>query len=220
MHFFPGNILAALLRQQDAEFIPDIQHSLLLSLVNSDYRAFSSVYLHIAFLFQHGICLIHRMHINTNGVGKLSHTGKYIPLMKTVGSDSQNDLVPQLNIQCLITAEINLYIHIQYASLFFLCFFCYIYSITVSTSCQPFSSDAGACRSSLFQSIPYKDYGKKPTENWSIETFWSDEEKESLGIKEKDNIMSLDEFNGYISSLIDDIKDYQEAIKCLNMDMS
>nr|DAP63517.1 MAG TPA: hypothetical protein [Caudoviricetes sp.] len=165
MHFFPGNILAARLRQQDPEFIPDIQHSLLLSLVNSDYRAFSSVYLHIAFLFQHGICLIHRMHINTNGVGKLSHTGKYIPLMKTVGSDSQNDLVPQLNIQCLITAEINLYIHIQYASLFFLCFFCYIYSITVSTSCQPFSSDAGACRSSLFQSIPYKDYGKKPLQS-------------------------------------------------------
>ena len=64
-----------------------------------------------------------------------------------------------------------------------------------------------------------KDSEEKPTENWSIETFWSDEEKESLGIKEKDNIMSLDEFNGYISSLIDDIKDYQEAIKCLNMDM-
>lgn len=60
---------------------------------------------------------------------------------------------------------------------------------------------------------------EKPTENWSIEAFWSDEEKECLGIKEKDNIMSLDEFNGYISSLIDDIKDYQEAIKCLNMDM-
>lgn len=29
------------------------------------------------------------------------------------------------------------------------------------------------------------------------------------------NIMSLEEFHGYISELIDDIKNYQEAIECL-----
>lgn len=56
-------------------------------------------------------------------------------------------------------------------------------------------------------------------ENWSIELFWNDKEKEDLGIKEKDNIMSLNTFNAYISSLIDDIKDYQEAINCLNIDL-
>ena len=45
--------------------------------------------------------------------------------------------------------------------------------------------------------------------------FWTDEEKIELGIKKKDTIMSLDEFSGYISELIGDIKNYQEAIECL-----
>ena len=52
-------------------------------------------------------------------------------------------------------------------------------------------------------------------ENWNVELFWSDEEKIELGIKKKDTVMSLDEFNGYVSELIADIKDYQEAIECL-----
>lgn len=56
-------------------------------------------------------------------------------------------------------------------------------------------------------------------ENWDINRQWTDEEKEALGIKQKDNIMELDEFNGYITELIDEIKDYQEAIKCLKVDM-
>ena len=51
--------------------------------------------------------------------------------------------------------------------------------------------------------------------NWDINLFWTDEEKESLGIKKKDNIMSIDEFNTFIGELINDIKDYQEAITCL-----
>lgn len=51
--------------------------------------------------------------------------------------------------------------------------------------------------------------------NWDINLFWTDEEKEELGIKKKDNIMSLDEFNNYIGGLIDDIKEYQGAIECL-----
>lgn len=51
--------------------------------------------------------------------------------------------------------------------------------------------------------------------NWDINLFWTDEEKEKLGIKKKDNIMSIDEFNTFIGELINDIKDYQEAITCL-----
>ena len=51
--------------------------------------------------------------------------------------------------------------------------------------------------------------------NWDINLFWTDEEKESLGIKKKDNIMSIDEFNTFTGELINDIKDYQEAITCL-----
>lgn len=52
-------------------------------------------------------------------------------------------------------------------------------------------------------------------ENWNIELHWSTEEKIELGIKKKDMIMSLDEFSGYISELMNDIKGYQEAVECL-----
>ena len=51
--------------------------------------------------------------------------------------------------------------------------------------------------------------------NWDINLYWSDKEKEELGIKKKDNIMSLDEFNVFIGEVINDIKDYQGAIECL-----
>lgn len=61
--------------------------------------------------------------------------------------------------------------------------------------------------------IPIDKFGMD--DNWNIELFWSDEEKIALGIKKKDTIMSLDEFSGYISELIGDIKNYQEAIECL-----
>ena len=52
-------------------------------------------------------------------------------------------------------------------------------------------------------------------ENWDINLQWSDKEKEDLGIKKKDNIMSLDEFNSYIGELVNEIKDYQGIIECL-----
>lgn len=51
--------------------------------------------------------------------------------------------------------------------------------------------------------------------NWDINLSWTDEEKEALGIKKKNNIMSVDEFSTFIGELINDIKDYQEAIECL-----
>ena len=51
--------------------------------------------------------------------------------------------------------------------------------------------------------------------NWDINLQWSDEEKEELGIKKKDNIMTVDEFNGFVDELVGDIRNYQEAISCL-----
>lgn len=51
--------------------------------------------------------------------------------------------------------------------------------------------------------------------NWNIDNFWTDEEKVRLGFKKADNCMSLDEFNAFLDGLIEDIKDYKEAIKCL-----
>lgn len=53
------------------------------------------------------------------------------------------------------------------------------------------------------------------SENWNVELHWTDEEKIELGIKKKDKVMSLDEFGGYISELMSDIKGYQEVVECL-----
>lgn len=65
--------------------------------------------------------------------------------------------------------------------------------------------------------LKIEKFGKD--DNWDINLHWTDEEKEALGIKKKDNIMNLDEFNGYISELIDEIHDYQGAIEWLKEDL-
>lgn len=53
------------------------------------------------------------------------------------------------------------------------------------------------------------------SENWNIDNFWSDEEKISLGFKEADNQMTLDEFKSFCNELVNDITNYKEAIECL-----
>ena len=50
---------------------------------------------------------------------------------------------------------------------------------------------------------------------WDIDKRWSDEEKVKMGVKKEDIIMNIDEFNDYLSSVIADINNYGEAIKCL-----
>ena len=65
--------------------------------------------------------------------------------------------------------------------------------------------------------LKIEKFGKD--DNWDINLHWTDEEKEALGIKKKDNIMNLDEFNGYISELIDEIHDYQGALEWLKEDL-
>jgi len=65
--------------------------------------------------------------------------------------------------------------------------------------------------------IDIKEFDKD--ESWDINLFWSDEEKEKLGIKKKDSIMSIDEFKGYVSELVYEIREYQEALEWLKKDM-
>ena len=50
---------------------------------------------------------------------------------------------------------------------------------------------------------------------WDIDKRWTDEEKVIMGVKKADTIMNLDEFNDYLNSVIADINNYGEAIKCL-----
>ena len=53
------------------------------------------------------------------------------------------------------------------------------------------------------------------SENWNIDNFWSDEEKITLGFKEADNVMTLEEFRSFCDELVNDITNYKEAIECL-----
>lgn len=53
------------------------------------------------------------------------------------------------------------------------------------------------------------------SENWNIDNFWSDEEKITLGFKEADNVMTLEEFKSFCDELMNDITNYKEAIECL-----
>lgn len=55
--------------------------------------------------------------------------------------------------------------------------------------------------------------------SWCIDDLWSDKEKIALGIKRQDNVMSLDEFSEFVDSIMSDMKDYKEAIKCLKKNM-
>ncbi len=58
-----------------------------------------------------------------------------------------------------------------------------------------------------------------PAVSWNIDEDWSDQEKVALGIKKEDNIMSLDEFQNFISGLVSDIEDFKEAVECLKRTM-
>lgn len=59
-----------------------------------------------------------------------------------------------------------------------------------------------------------------PDEDWNIERFWSDNIKEELGIKKKDNSMSISEFSGNTEDLIDNIKEYREMMLELQDDLN
>ena len=50
---------------------------------------------------------------------------------------------------------------------------------------------------------------------WDIEKRWTDEEKVKMGVKKADVIMNLEEFGEYLTSIVADINNYGEAIKCL-----
>lgn len=51
--------------------------------------------------------------------------------------------------------------------------------------------------------------------NWNIDNFWTESEKIELGFKKAANRMSLTEFQSFLEELVNDIKDYKEAIECL-----
>ncbi|MBO4858727.1 MAG: N-6 DNA methylase [Treponema sp.] len=57
-------------------------------------------------------------------------------------------------------------------------------------------------------------------EQWNIERFWSEEEKIELGIVQTSNNLTIDEYNMFSDSIIDDVKDSKEAILALKNELS
>ncbi len=52
-------------------------------------------------------------------------------------------------------------------------------------------------------------------EQWTIERFWSEEEKIELGIEQEKKIVSLEEFKAMVSDLCNEINNYMELLECL-----
>jgi len=56
----------------------------------------------------------------------------------------------------------------------------------------------------------------KPEDHWSIDRWWSKEEKVKLGIIEEENSMNLVDFSALLAEVSNSINEYQEEIKQLN----
>lgn len=65
------------------------------------------VQLYIAFLPQHGICFIHRVHIDPDLFCHITHRREILPLGKILPHNRQDDLVAKLDIQRFIAVKIN-----------------------------------------------------------------------------------------------------------------
>ncbi|MCG8762944.1 N-6 DNA methylase [Tenacibaculum finnmarkense] len=62
------------------------------------------------------------------------------------------------------------------------------------------------------KSIPSKWFIDELENSWIIENLWNEKELISLGIKEKENIIKVDEFSTYLANLSQTINEYQEQL--------
>jgi len=60
----------------------------------------------------------------------------------------------------------------------------------------------------------------KPEQHWSIDRWWSQEEKISLGIEEQENIIDIDEFSNVIDEIAETIGGFSSMIKEMNQKKS
>lgn len=117
MYLFPADILTAPLCQHDAKLLLHLLVSLYLVNINRDYRPLPPVKLYEALLLQDRICLIYRMHIDTDCICQLTHRRKSVPLPEYFCCNSHNDLMLKLDIDCFTAVKIYLNNHI-YSHLF------------------------------------------------------------------------------------------------------
>lgn len=59
-----------------------------------------------------------------------------------------------------------------------------------------------------------------PDEQWNIERFWTDDEKIDLGINSNDNVLSIEDFSSFTTSIIEDINDNKEILISLKKEIS
>ncbi len=71
-----------------------------------------------AFLPQHMVRFVYRMHIDADALCKLAYRREGFPFLVLVCGDAQHNLVAKLHIKCLIAVKINFYIHLSPDSLF------------------------------------------------------------------------------------------------------
>lgn len=55
----------------------------------------------------------------------------------------------------------------------------------------------------------------KPDKMWKIEDWWKEEEKISIGLKKKNNTMSVTELQDFIGQITEQMNDYMEVLECL-----
>lgn len=60
--------------------------------------------------------------------------------------------------------------------------------------------------------IPSKWFINEINNSWIIENLWNEKELISLGIKEKENVIKVDEFSTYLANLSQTINEYQEQL--------
>ena len=63
--------------------------------------------------------------------------------------------------------------------------------------------------------ISIDNFYKNVDQNWTIDDYWTDEEKIELGFKEETNILSVPDLQILIETIIGEMNDYKEELECL-----
>jgi len=66
------------------------------------------------------------------------------------------------------------------------------------------------------QTVPFKWFEENYDKSWLIEDLWSSKKLIALGIKEKDNVIKVDEFSSYLEELNATIGEYQNQLNNLS----
>lgn len=63
--------------------------------------------------------------------------------------------------------------------------------------------------------ISISDFYKNVSQGWIIDNYWSEVDKIELGFKEETNILSVQELQTLIETIVSEMQDYKEELECL-----